>query len=103
MEKKDSRVRKRLLDVMRSTLDQPVAAPTRAELEAYFRENRERFEVDEVATFDHIFFAYGSENEPADLGKFLDSLRAGAEYAELGDSAMLGRVLRVAARRILEN
>ena len=29
LEQKDSRVRKRLLDVMRSTLDQPVAPPTR--------------------------------------------------------------------------
>jgi len=94
LEKKDSRVRKRLLDVMRSTLDQPVAEPTRAELQAYFRENGERYVPGETITFDQVFFAYGSENEPDDPADFLAKLRGGADHTQLGNSMLLGHIMR---------
>ena len=94
LEKKDSRVRQRLLNVMRSTLDQPVAPPTRAELQAYFREQRDRYDSGELITCDHVFYAYGSENEPEALSQLLTDLRAGADHSQLGDSVMYGNTLR---------
>ena len=94
LEKKDSRVRKRLLNVMRSTLDQPVSQPTRAELQAYFRENQERYVTGETVTFDHVFIAYGSENEPDDPAEFLAKLRGGADHTQLGDYTLFGRTMR---------
>ena len=94
LEKKDSRVRKRLIDVMRSTIDQPVSQPTRAELQAYFRENQERYVTGETITFDHVFFAYGSENEPDDPADFLAKLRDGADHTQLGDYTLFARIMR---------
>ena len=94
LEKKDSRVRKRLLSVMRSTLDQPVAAPTRAELEAYFREHQSRYLSGETITFDHVFLSFGSAQEPDDPAELLASLRAGADHMQLGEFEIFGRILR---------
>ncbi len=106
LEKKDSRVRKRLLNVMRSTLDRPVAQPTRAQLQAYFRENQDQFSTGEVITFDHVFFSYGSENEPSDTDELLasDLLSRGRRYSRatklslkrslIRDSHFLSQALR---------
>lgn len=101
LEKKDSRVRKRLLSVMRSTLDQPIAQPTRPELEAYFRENQDQFLSGEVITFDHVFFSFGSENEPDDWGMLLSQLRKGEDHQRLGDNQMFGNVMRRSSARQL--
>ena len=46
----------------REILDQPVAEPSRAELMAYFEENRDRYASGETITFDHVYFAFGSES-----------------------------------------
>ena len=75
-----------------------VAAPTRAELEAYFNENRHKYVVDEVVTFEHVFFAYGSDSEPSDAAGFLSSLRAGTADTDSGDNVLFGRVLRDRSR-----
>lgn len=94
LEKKDSRVRKRLLNVMRSTIDQPVSEPTRAELQAYFRENQKHFEVGEVVSLDHVFFMFDSALEPENHAEFLAILQAGADHTQLGENPIYGNVLK---------
>ena len=101
LEKKDSRVRKRLLNVMRSTLDQPVAQPTQPELQAYFQEHRDQYVTGETISFDHVFFGYGSADEPADMAEFLKGLRAGQDHTQLGDYTVFGRILRDRSRNQL--
>ncbi len=102
LQKKDPRVRKRLLDVMRSTLDQPVAPPTRAQLQAYFRQHQERYTVGETITFDHVFFSYDSDVVPEDAEQLLASLSAGEDPTQFGDSTLLGRTMRNKSQKELQ-
>ncbi len=97
LEQKDSRVRRRLLTVMRSTLDEQVPEPTRAELQAYFRQNPERYAAQEVVTFDQVFFSFG--NEPAARDALLEQLRGGADHRQLGEPRATGSALRKTTRR----
>ncbi len=87
-DKTDFRTRKRLLTVMRYTLDEPVPAASRAQLEAYFREHGDRFGRGQVVTFDQVMFAPGSDNLPGDLDAFAADLSAGADFTRLGDRGM---------------
>lgn len=97
LERKDSRVRRRLLTVMRSTLDEQVPEPTRAELQAYFRQNAASYAAQEVVTFDQVFFSFG--NEPADRDALLEQLRGGADHRQLGEPRSTGSALRKTTRR----
>ncbi len=87
-EKSDFRTRKRLLSVMRYTLDEPVPPPSRAQLEAYFRENVENFDRGQMVTFDQVMFAPGSDNLPADLDAVREDLAAGADFRRIGDRGL---------------
>jgi len=77
-DRSDSRVRDRLLTLMRGTLDETVPDPDRQQLETYFREHIDRYWDQESITFDHVFFPQGSEATPADAPAFLDLLARGA-------------------------
>lgn len=60
-DKLDYRVRKRLLNVMRSTLIEQVPDPTRAQLEAYFRQEIDKYRIPESVTFQQVYFNPASE------------------------------------------
>ena len=97
LEKKDSRVRKRLLTVMRSTLDEQVPEPTRAELQAYFRENADEYAASEAVTFDQVFFSFG--NEPADSDALLGQLKGDADFRKMGERSWAGYTMRKMTRQ----
>lgn len=97
LERKDSRVRKRLLTVMRSTLDEQVPEPTRAELEAYFRENADQYAASEAVTFDQVFFSFG--NEPADSDALLEQLKGDADFRKMGERSWAGYTMRRMTRQ----
>ena len=74
---------------MRSTLDESITEPTRAQLEAYYRKNAETYAPGEAVSFDHVFFSFGSE--PADQAALLANLRGVLEAA----GSSLDRALKV--------
>ena len=86
----DSRVRRRLLSVMRTVLDEPVAEPSVAQLEAYYRENSNRLRSAPSVTFVHVYFAWGSERLPPGPAVFIETLEAATEPTELGEFFMGG-------------
>lgn len=84
-DRSDYRTRKRLLTVMSYTIDEAIPAPSRAQLEAYYRDNIDRFSGEEAITFDQVYFAADSDKLPTDLVAFREQLSAGADFVGLGD------------------
>lgn len=84
----DFRTRKRLLAVMRSTLTPSLPAPSRAQLEAWFRENPDRYAVGELATFDQVLFTATSEKFPSAPDAIRAELVGGADFTTMGDRGL---------------
>jgi len=84
----DFRTRKRLLSVMRTTLTQVQPAPSRAQLEAFYRSNQRKYDVGEVVTFDQVRFGPTSEKMPADPDAVRAALIAGTDFTTMGDRGM---------------
>lgn len=98
----DFRVRKRLLTMMRSTLDEPVAEPSVAQLQAYQRENADLFRTDPAVTLEQIYFSWGSEKLPDDTAAFLEEVRTHPDPASLGEVSMAGyRLIRESRARLV--
>jgi len=90
----DARVRERLLEVMRASIDETVPEPSRPQLEAYFLENIERYQRGDEVTVDHVFFSFGSDRMPKDPASLLAALNAGDEFMEFGEPSWTGPTIR---------
>ncbi|MEE9589944.1 MAG: peptidylprolyl isomerase [Hyphomicrobiaceae bacterium] len=94
----NSRVRRLLVQNMRFFLTGDLKKPTKAELRAFFEQNRKLFESPSTITLDHVFFA-NSEKVPEGV---LDSLQAGTDPKTLGEDKFgVGRKIIAADRRQL--
>ena len=100
-DQQDYRVRRRLLNVMRSALDEAVPEPPVAELQAYYRDKADRLRLAPSMTLEHVYFAWGSETLPPDSEAFLDTLERSDEPMGLGEFFMGGNRLAKADRRRL--
>ena len=89
-DRNDGRVRQRLLNVMRAALDEPVAAPSVAELEAYYRDNSDRLRSSPAFTFEHVYFGWGAERVPDEPDAFIATLEASDDATAFGEPFMPG-------------
>ena len=89
-DKNDYRVRKRVLNIMRSSLTEVIPNPTNAQLRAYYEKNNEKFRLPPARSFIHVFFSFASQNMPADPEGFIQELNKTNNYAELGDYSLQG-------------
>lgn len=88
----DDEVRRRLVEKMQYLTEDTVdPEPPEADLEAFFRSNRESFRIPELVTFDQVFFSPRMRGDTvvADAEAALASLRNGAGPDDLGDSTPL--------------
>ena len=92
LEKKDSRVRKRLLNVMRSSLDEPVAEPTQAQLQQYYQQESGKYESGNAYRFDQVYFSFGAE--PVNNDRLLQSLNDGEDHRRIGEQHYLGSTVK---------
>jgi hypothetical protein len=92
LDRNDPQIRSWLIDRMKFVLDEEPPEPTRADLEAFFREQPERYLTPLAVSFDHVFFASGTEIDVA-AEVLLGRLRAGADFHRWGDEFWLGRSL----------
>jgi hypothetical protein len=98
----DLRVRKRLLSVMRTTLDEPVPAPSVAQLQAYYRDSTDRFQSPPAVSLEQVAFPWGSEKTPEDAAAFMEKLQGHAEPLSLGETSLVGsRLNRVSRSRLV--
>lgn len=90
----DFRTRQRLTRIMRGALTETVADPSVAQLQAYFRDNIDRFTSSESASIEHVFFPWGEEVREDEIQQILANLRAGADPQLFGSTSMVaGRQL----------
>jgi PPIC-type PPIASE domain len=84
----DFRVRKRLVQIMRGALTENVADPSPAQLEAFFRDEIDRFSRSESTTLEQVFFPWGEEVSDKWLDETLAELRNGANPDAIGAESM---------------
>ena len=92
LDKGNSLVRKALLDMMRTALNEPIADPSKAQLRAFYNANPKKYAVGKAVTFDHVFFGLGSKNIPDDSEAYLKALKRDSR----------GQVAHVASQIILQ-
>jgi len=75
-DKNDYRVRKRILNIMRSSLSEVVPEPSVAQLRAFYEENKDRYRTSPSLSFEHVYFSFASAQQPEDPERFLEKLEA---------------------------
>jgi hypothetical protein len=93
LDRGDGTIRHRLIDKMRFLLSEEVPPPSVEELEAFYRENLERYRMPETLSFDHVFFAPEEGVDTRETARSLELLRAGADFRRLGERFWLGASL----------
>jgi peptidyl-prolyl cis-trans isomerase C len=96
LDKDDTIIRRRLVEKM-EFLSQEVAAdePSEQDLQAYFQQNRKKFQIPAQISFSHIYFSTSRRGRAAesDAGHALVGLESGrissAQFSTLGDPFML--------------
>ena len=74
-DKNDYRVRKRILDIMRSSLSEVIPEPSAAQLRAFYEANKERYRTSPSLSFEHVFFSFATGEKPQDPQGFLQRLK----------------------------
>jgi len=92
IDKQDSVVHQRLLEVMRFVLGEEPPEPSAADLRSFLEAHRNLYEVPEALTFSQVFFPNGEEDTPQSRRSdaLLQRLRGGADYSKLGARFWLG-------------
>jgi hypothetical protein len=80
----DFRVRQRLTRIMRGALTETVADPSVAQLQAYFRDNIEKYTTPDSVTLEQVFFPWGEEVSDQEIQGILAKLRSGANAERFG-------------------
>lgn len=87
----DSRVRQRLVRIMRGALTETVSDPSVAQLQTHFRNNIETYTAPESVTFEQVVFPWGQNVAEESLKDLHAQLRAGATPKSLGAASMSER------------
>jgi hypothetical protein len=74
-DKNDYRVRKRILNIMRSSLSEVTPEPSLAQLRVFYEENKERYRTSPSLSFEHVYFSFASAEQPEDPEQFLEKLQ----------------------------
>gem|GEM_PF-601661 len=89
-DKNDYRVRKRILNIMRSSLSDVRPEPSQAQLRAYYEENRERYQTQPSRTFEQVYFSFTNDTTPVDPKVYIKKLERTGDISKLGEFALLG-------------
>jgi len=89
-DKNDYRVRKRILNIMRSSLSDVMPEPTQAQLRAYYEENKERYQTQPSRTFEQVYFSFTNNTTPADPQAYIKKLEQTDDISKLGEFSLLG-------------
>jgi hypothetical protein len=80
-DKNDYRVRKRILNIMRSSLSEVTPEPSLAQLRAFYEENKDRYRTSPSLSFEHVRFSFASDKQPKDPEQFLKKLEGMSELS----------------------
>jgi len=86
----DYRVRKRLLNMMRTSLGEVIPEPSVAQLNVFYEENKERYQTSPSLSFEHIYFSFVNVAQPEDPDKFIQKLNNTSDVSTLGEYFQMG-------------
>lgn len=89
-DKNDYRVRKRILNIMRSSLSDVVPEPSVAQLRAYYEASKERFLTSPSRSFEQIYFSFTSDALPSDTQEYIRQLEQTVDISKLGEYTPMG-------------
>ncbi len=89
-DKNDYRVRKRLLNIMRSSLSEVIPEPSVAQLRAFYQADKERYQTSPSRSFEQVFFSFASNERPADPDAYIQQLEKTDDISKLGEFSQLG-------------
>lgn len=89
-DKNDYRVRKRLLNIMRSSLSEVIPEPSAAQLRAFYQADQERYLTSPSHSFDQVYFSFASNEQPADPDAYIRQLQKTDDISKLGEFGPLG-------------
>jgi len=84
-DKSDYRVRKRILNIMRTSLGEVILEPSTAQLRAFYEANKERYLPSPSRSFEQVYFSFDSANLPEKPEQFIKQLQATNDISNLGD------------------
>ncbi len=90
LDKNDYRVRKRILNLMRSSLTEVVPEPSVGQLRAYYEENKERYRTSPSLSFEHVYFSFAGADPPDESAGFLRELAESSDISGMGEFAPMG-------------
>ena len=96
-DKNDHRVRKRILNIMRSALSEVIPEPSVAQLRAYYEENKVRYLTSPARSFEHVYFSFASAKQPERPQQFIQQLKEAADIAGLGEFSPMGNTFSKAS------
>ena len=85
----DGRVRQRLTRIMRGALTETVADPSIAQLQAYFRDNIDRYTTPQSVSIEQALYPWGEEHSGEQIRRDLEDLLAGADFERYGADSLL--------------
>jgi len=89
-DKNDYRVRKRILNIMRSSLSEVIPEPSAAQLRAFYEDNKARYLTSPSRSFEHVFFSFASARLPERPQQFIQQLNTANDIAGIGDFSPSG-------------
>ncbi len=89
-DKNDYRVRKRILNIMRSSLSEVIPQPSVAQLRVFYDENKDRYLTSSSRSFEHIYFSFASAKLPDKPERFIRQLQEKDDITGLGEFSVAG-------------
>ena len=88
-DKNDYRVRKRILNIMRTSLSEVIPEPSVAQLRAFYEDNKERYLTSPSRSFEQVYFSFASAKLPKKPEQFIKQLQEAKDIAGLGDFSLI--------------
>ena len=90
-DKNDYRVRKRILNIMRSSLSEVIPEPSVAQLRAFYEEEKERYLTSPSRSFEQVYYSFAGARQPENPAQFLLKLNSTSDISQMGEfSTTLG-------------
>ena len=89
-DRSDYRVRKRILNIMRTSLSEVIPEPSVAQLRVFYDENKARYLTSPSRSFEQVYFSFASAKLPSDPQRFVQQLSASTDFAGMGEFSLSG-------------
>ena len=87
-DKNDYRVRRRILNIMRTSLTEVLPEPSVSQLRAFYEANKERYLTSPSRSFEQVYFSFASAKLPDKPEQFIKQLQEANDIAGLGDFSL---------------